>query len=46
VAAETTKVTFTLDLQPRGLMILMTPLINKHIRTEVANIHQAASGDR
>ena len=38
VAANTTEVTFTLDLQPRGLMVLMTPLINKQVRTEVGNI--------
>jgi uncharacterized protein YndB with AHSA1/START domain len=38
VAADTTEVTFTLDLQPRGLMVLITPLINKQVRTEVANI--------
>jgi uncharacterized membrane protein len=38
VAADSTEVTFTLDLQPRGLMILITPLINKQVRTEAANI--------
>jgi uncharacterized membrane protein len=37
-AADTTEVTFTLDLQPRGLMVLIAPLINKQVRTEVANI--------
>jgi uncharacterized protein YndB with AHSA1/START domain len=30
----TTEVTFTLDLKPRGLMVLMTPMINKQVRTE------------
>jgi uncharacterized membrane protein len=38
VASEKTEVTFTLDLTPRGFMVLMTPLINKQVRTEVANI--------
>jgi uncharacterized protein YndB with AHSA1/START domain len=38
VATNTTEITFTLDLQPRGLMVLITPLINKQVRTEVANI--------
>jgi uncharacterized protein YndB with AHSA1/START domain len=33
-----TEVTFTLDLKPRGIMILMTPMINKQVKTEVANI--------
>lgn len=37
-AADTTEVTFTLDLKPRGFMILMTPLINNQVRTEAANI--------
>jgi uncharacterized protein YndB with AHSA1/START domain len=37
-APGTTEVTFTLDLKPRGLMVLMTPMINKQVRTEVANI--------
>jgi uncharacterized protein YndB with AHSA1/START domain len=37
-AADTTEVTFTLDLKPRGLMVLITPLINKQVRTEAANI--------
>jgi uncharacterized protein YndB with AHSA1/START domain len=33
-----TVVTFTMDLRPRGLMVLMTPLINKQVRAEVANL--------
>jgi hypothetical protein len=37
-APGTTEVTFTLDLKPRGLMVLMTPMINKQVRAEVANI--------
>ncbi len=37
-APGTTEVTFTLDLTPRGLMVLMTPMINKQMRAEVANI--------
>jgi hypothetical protein len=38
VAANTTEVTFTLDLKPQELMVLMTALINKQVRSEVANI--------
>jgi uncharacterized protein YndB with AHSA1/START domain len=38
VAADKTEVTFTLDLTPRGFMVLLTPMINKQVRTEVANI--------
>lgn len=38
VAPDMTEVTFTLDLTPRGFMVLMSPLINKQVRTEVANI--------
>ena len=30
--------TFTLDVKPRGLMVLMTPMINKQVHTEVGNI--------
>ena len=37
-AASATEVTFTLDVKPRGLMVLMTPMINKQVRTEVGNI--------
>ncbi|HEY3087929.1 MAG TPA: SRPBCC family protein [Jatrophihabitantaceae bacterium] len=37
-ATDTTEVTFALDLKPRGIMVLMTPLINKQVRTEVGNI--------
>ena len=37
-APGSTEVTFTLDLEPRGLMVLMTPMINKQVRAEVANI--------
>ena len=33
-----TEVTFTMDLKPRGLMVLMTPMINKQVQTEVSNI--------
>lgn len=38
VSSGTTEVTFTLDLTPRGLMVLMTPMINKQVRAEVAQI--------
>jgi hypothetical protein len=33
-----TEVTFTLDLKPRGLMVLMTPMINRQVRVEVGNL--------
>jgi uncharacterized protein YndB with AHSA1/START domain len=35
---DSTEVTFTLDLTPRGLMVLLTPMINKQVRTEANNI--------
>ena len=38
VSPTTTEVTFTMDLKPRGLMVLMTPMINKQVETEVSNI--------
>lgn len=38
-----TEVTFTLDLKPRGLMVLMTPMINRQVKTEVANIDRLPS---
>jgi uncharacterized protein YndB with AHSA1/START domain len=38
VSLTTTEVTFTMDLKPRGLMVLMTPMINKQVQTEVSNI--------
>lgn len=37
-APTSTEVTFTLDVTPRGLMVLMTPMINKQVRTEAGNI--------
>jgi hypothetical protein len=33
-----TEVTFTMDLTPRGLMVLLTPIINKQVTAEVANL--------
>ena len=33
-----TEVTFTLDLVPKGFIKLLTPLINKQVRREVANL--------
>lgn len=33
-----TEVTFTMDLTPHGAMVLLTPMINKQVRREVANI--------
>jgi hypothetical protein len=38
----TTEVTFTMDLKPRGLMVLMSPMINKQVRAEVSNIDNLA----
>jgi Polyketide cyclase / dehydrase and lipid transport len=38
-----TEVTFTMDLKPRGLMVLMSPMINKQVRAEVANIDNLGS---
>ena len=38
VSPATTEVRFTVDLKPRGLMVLMTPLINKQVQAEVSNI--------
>jgi uncharacterized protein YndB with AHSA1/START domain len=35
---DSTEVTFTLDLTPRGLMVLLTPVINKQVRAEADNI--------
>jgi hypothetical protein len=35
---SSTSVTFTLDLTPRGLMVLMTRMINKQVASEAANI--------
>lgn len=36
--AGVTEVTFTLDVTPRGLMVLATPMINHQVRAEAANI--------
>jgi uncharacterized membrane protein len=33
-----TEVTFTMDLTPRGLMVLLTPMINKQVTAEVGNL--------
>ncbi len=33
-----TEVTFTMDLKPRGFMLLMTPMINKQVTAEVAHL--------
>jgi uncharacterized membrane protein len=35
---QSTSVRFTLDVQPSGLMKLMTPMINKTLRNEVAQL--------
>lgn len=35
---DTTEVTFTLDLQPHGLMVLMGPMLARQVRAETANI--------
>src|SRR5436190_23211584 len=42
-----TEVTFTLDVTPRGLMVLLTPLINRQVQTEannIANLPRAMGG--
>jgi uncharacterized membrane protein len=33
-----TEVTFTMDLKPRGLMVLASPMLNRVVRTEVRNL--------
>ncbi|MDP9224290.1 MAG: hypothetical protein M3P18_10615, partial [Actinomycetota bacterium] len=38
-----TEVTFTMDLKPRGLMVLMSPVISKQVRAEVSNIDNLGS---
>jgi uncharacterized membrane protein len=38
VSPGTTEVTFTMDLKPSGLMVLMAPMINKQVQAEVSNI--------
>ena len=38
LSKNSTSVTFTLDLVPKGLMVLMTGMINKQVATEAANI--------
>jgi len=38
VSPTSTEVTFNMDLKPRGLMVLMTPMINKQVQAEVGNI--------
>lgn len=38
IDATTTELTFSIDLKPRGLLILMTPMINKQVKSEVANV--------
>jgi uncharacterized protein YndB with AHSA1/START domain len=46
-APASTEVTFTLDVTPRGLMILLTPLINRQVQTEannIANLPRAMGG--
>jgi hypothetical protein len=43
ITAGSTEVTFTMDLKPRGLMVLATPMINKQVKAEVANIDKLPS---
>lgn len=38
VQPGSTEVTFTMDLKPKGLMVLMTPMINKQVQKEVGNL--------
>jgi hypothetical protein len=42
LSSGSTEVTFTMDLKPHGLMVLMTPMINKQVRAEVGNIANLA----
>lgn len=37
-APAATEVRFTIDVKPRRFMVLMTPVINKQVKREVANI--------
>jgi hypothetical protein len=37
-STSSTSVTFTLDLTPKGLMVLMTRMINKQVASEAATI--------
>lgn len=47
IGAGSTEVTFTMDLKPRGLMVLVTPMINKQVKAEVAHLdHVSAAMDR
>ena len=38
-----TEITFTLDLKPRGLMMLLRPIIDKQVKSEVANLDNLRS---
>jgi uncharacterized protein YndB with AHSA1/START domain len=38
-----TDVTFTMDLKPRGLMVLLTPMLNQVVRNEVKNLDHLAA---
>lgn len=40
----TTELSFRIDLTPHGLMILMTPMINRQVKSEVANLPTAIAG--
>lgn len=40
---DSTELSFSIDLKPRGLMILMTPMINRQVKSEVANIANVPS---
>ncbi len=46
VDTTTTEVTFVLDLTPRGLMRLMTPMIEKQVASEARAIHQLPAAMR
>jgi Polyketide cyclase / dehydrase and lipid transport len=43
VSPDATEVTFTMDLKPKGLMVLMAPMIAKQVRAEVANLDNLAA---
>lgn len=38
-----TEVTFSMDLKPRGLMMLMTPMLNRVVKAEVGNLDHLAA---
>ena len=41
--AGSTEVTLTMDVKPRGLMVLMTPIISKQVQAEVAHLDNVSA---